>query len=146
MSMLSSLRDRLRDRAKELRSLADGLAAPCLATSTKEIMALAMIAAASDLEAAADMILELRNQCNDLMDENERLRSCLTDDADNARAILHESAELRELVFVSLNYCANGMCSAEDPCPMNTHDGKGLCGFVRKCRELGIEELDDLWA
>lgn len=33
-----------------------------------------------------------------LRDENARLRSCLSDDADNARQIIGENAQLRELV------------------------------------------------
>lgn len=34
----------------------------------------------------------------DLEDENARLRSCLSDDAENARMIMDENAKLRELV------------------------------------------------
>lgn len=33
-----------------------------------------------------------------LLDENARLRSCLSDDAENARMIMAENAKLRELV------------------------------------------------
>ena len=61
---------------------------------------------------------------------------------DEYRALIAENAKLRELAYVSLNYCANGMCSMEDCCPLNTLDGKGNCGFIRVCRELGIEEVD----
>ena len=61
MSMLTSQCDRLRDRAKELRTLAPGLSAPYVVPSTKETMALAMQSAASELEQAADAIEGLRD-------------------------------------------------------------------------------------
>ena len=82
----------------------------------------------------------LRERFENVYDECERLRSCLSDAGENARLIMAENARLRELAYVSLNYCANGYCSPEDGCPMNTVDGKGLCGYVRTCRELGIKE------
>jgi hypothetical protein len=48
-----------------------------------------------------------------------------------------ENAKLRELVRISIKYCANGCCSPEDGCPMpTTSDG---CLYVAKARELGIE-------
>ena len=39
---------------------------------------------------------ELRDMVLDLLDENARLRSCLTDDVENARLIMAENAKLRE--------------------------------------------------
>lgn len=90
--------DRLRERASELRSLAPDPDVPYLMPSTKEIMALAMRSAASEMEQAADLILELRNDLRRADDENARLRSCLTDDAENARLIMGENARLRELL------------------------------------------------
>ena len=51
------------------------------------------------MEAALSMIPA---QCDELRcklaDENARLRSCLSDDAENARQIMGENAKLRELV------------------------------------------------
>lgn len=52
-------------------------------------------------------------------------------------AIETENDKLRELAYVSLNYCANGYCSTEDGCPWNKAGG---CVFVKTCRELGIKE------
>ena len=72
----------------------------------------------------------------------QRIPTLMRDAAIDIRDIETENAKLRELAYVSLNYCANGMCSIEDCCPMNTLDGKGRCGFIRTCRELGIEEVD----
>ena len=88
---------RLQERASELRSLAPDPDVPYLVPSTKETMALAMRSAASEMEHAADTILELRNDLRRADDENARLRSCLTDDAENARLIMGENARLREL-------------------------------------------------
>ena len=48
-----------------------------------------------------------------------------------------ESAKLRELVRISIVYCANGYCSAEDGCPMPT--GRFVCLYTDKARELGVE-------
>lgn len=41
---------------------------------------------------------ELLDENAKLQDENVRLRSCLSDDAENARMIMAENAKLRELV------------------------------------------------
>ena len=43
-------------------------------------------------------ITTLNDENAKLQDENARLRSCLSDDADNARQIMGENAKLRELV------------------------------------------------
>lgn len=47
------------------------------------------------LRQAADTIWELRCKLNDEQDENTRLRSYLTDAAENARLIMGENAKLR---------------------------------------------------
>lgn len=59
--MISSQCDKLRERAAELRNLAPKPEVPYLVPSTKETMALAMMSAASEMEQAADLILELRD-------------------------------------------------------------------------------------
>ena len=48
-----------------------------------------------------------------------------------------ENEKLRELVRISIVYCANGYCSAEDGCPMPT--GLFGCLYTDKARELGVE-------
>lgn len=87
MSMLSAQCDELRERAKELRSLAPDPNVPYLVPSTKEIMALAMASAASEMESAADTIWELRCKLAGMVDMRER-----------ARVAESENAKLRELV------------------------------------------------
>lgn len=71
----------------------------------------------------------------ELEDENARLRSCLSDDAENARMIMRENAKLRELVrhlreCTRHNVCA--VCEYADD----------ACDFDYDMRELGIE-VDD---
>jgi uncharacterized Zn finger protein (UPF0148 family) len=76
-----------------------------------------------------------------LQDENARLRSCLSDDADNARQIMAESAKLRELVR---DY---ERCTMHADCSMCEYDGKlsTHCPLspcfpdADELRELGIE-------
>lgn len=46
-----------------------------------------------------EMIRKVEEEYSDLQDENARLRSCLSDDAENARQIMGENAKLRELVY-----------------------------------------------
>ena len=67
-----------------------------------------------------------------LEDENARLRSCLSDDAENARMIMGENVKLRELVrhlreCTRHNVCA--VCEYADD----------ACDFDYDMRELGIE-------
>ena len=65
MSMLSMQADELRDKAKLLRAHADGLFAPFVVPSTKELMALTMLDSASRMEEAADTIESLRGRLQD---------------------------------------------------------------------------------
>ena len=62
MSMLSNQCDELREKAKLLRSHVDGLTAPLVVPSTKELMALTRLDSASRMEEAADTIENLRNR------------------------------------------------------------------------------------
>ena len=102
-SMLSAQVDKLRERAKELRSLAPDPAVPYLVPSTKETMALAMRSAASEMEDAADTIWELRDMVHKERAEADRLREEL--EAVGTAAYLYgrddlkaERDKLRELV------------------------------------------------
>lgn len=52
-----------------------------------------------------------------------------------------ENRQLRELVRVSIEFCANGMCGLEDGCPLNAADGR--CMFDERARELGVQVTDD---
>lgn len=81
--------------------------------------------------------IECRNDENaKLQDENARFRSCLSDDAENARQIMGENAKLRELVR---DMWRDGMCECDE---------RGACeaceyGYLDRMRELGIEVTDD---
>lgn len=93
---------------------------------------------------AADTITELRGALQvasvdyrHLQDENARLRSCLSDDAENARMIMAENAKLRELVRIAGTYCVNGLCGKDDGCPL--YLGKPYCALPDRMRDLGIE-------
>ena len=52
-----------------------------------------------DREELAERIVALEDERDKLQDENARLRSCLSDDAENARQIMGESEKLREQVM-----------------------------------------------
>ena len=80
-----------------------------------------------------------------LQDENDKLseqvsslvgRSFRT--ADKMSCIEAENAKLRELVRVSIEFCADGMCGIYDNCPLNAADGR--CMFDERARELGVIE------
>lgn len=78
----------------------------------------------------------------DALDENARLRSCLSDDAENARMIMAENEKLRELVRI-MAYCTQGWRDC-DGCRMNGADGNiaepcGCVGLLDRLRELGVE-------
>ena len=62
MSMLTAQVDELREKAKLLRTHADGLNAPYVVPSTKELMALTMLDSASRMEQAAYTIESLRDR------------------------------------------------------------------------------------
>lgn len=77
-----------------------------------------------------------------LEDENARLRSCLSDDAENARMIMRENAKLRELVRV-MAYCMQQERDC-DGCAMNDAAGvvterAGCNGLRDRMRELCVE-------
>ena len=113
MSWISAQCDQLRERAKELCSLAPDPAVPYLVPSTKETMALAMRSAASEMEDAANTIWELRCKLVDIV-------------ADLQEA-LAENAKLRELVRDLYEM-------AYPECPSAFE-----AAFSDRMRELGIE-------
>ena len=89
-----------------------------------------------DLEYA---LADLKAENERLQDENGRLRSCLSDSAENSKQIMHEAhvqadenAKLRELVR-NLYACINNRdcdyCEYVDE----------ACEFERNMRELGVE-------
>lgn len=79
-----------------------------------------------------------------LRNENARMRSCLSDDVDNARQIMGENKKLRELVKLDWEW-AHSCCGSG--CRLNTeHCGYAVdreCNFEReiyeRMHELGIE-------
>ena len=75
-------------------------------------------------------VIECRNDENaEIQEENARLRSCLSDDAENARQIMGENAELRE--------CLQDFADA-----IKNDDGFGVDRgwMLERIRELGIKE------
>ena len=70
-----------------------------------------------------------------LEDENARLRSCLSDDAENAKAIMGENKALRELAKDM--YCVISRNNTWWDC--RSKDTKAFHG---KLQELGIEVVD----
>lgn len=91
-----------------------------------------------DLEYA---LADLKAENERLQDENERLRSCLSDSAENAKQIMHEAhvqeaenEKLRELVRIAVKYCDSGTC---DGCPIQGESGS--CPYSDMARELGVD-------
>lgn len=65
--------DELREKAKLLRAYADGLNAPYVVPSTKELMALTMLDSASRMEQAAYTIESLREKAQDNITERDEV-------------------------------------------------------------------------
>lgn len=79
-----------------------------------------------------------------LVEENARLRSCLSDDAENARQIMGENVTMRELIQKAWKWEKNGCyeCPLERDCKADSvYDGD--CGMAveieKEMRKLGIE-------
>ena len=70
-----------------------------------------------------------------LRDENARLRSCLSDDADNARQIMGENKKLLELAKLAVHSACFG-CPHNDK---NAWRSCGGCNLYEMATELGIE-------
>lgn len=73
-----------------------------------------------------DKTLELATENVRLQDENARLRSCLSDDAENARMIMGENEKLRELAWDLVSYGEDAECGI-------------AAAFETRLREVGIE-------
>ena len=77
-------------------------------------------------------IADMLDENTKLQDENARLRSCLSDDADNARAIIGENARLCELCETF------GMIANDAICDYYERD-EMLARANEDARELGVE-------
>lgn len=71
----------------------------------------------------------------ELQNENARLRSCLSDDAENARMIIGENAKLRELAKLAVRSACFG-CPHNDKKAWRSCEG---CNLYEYSTELGIE-------
>ena len=76
------------------------------------------------------------SKIRELESENARLRSCLSDDAENARQIMGENERLRELVL----YMHRCYVIGHDWGPWGAPEKQHVEGIMR---ELGIEVEDD---
>ena len=164
MSMLSAKRDRLRNRAKEIKALGEAMGAAHVPNGLLSVVLLTIDATDTDLRDAADTIWDLRNKCCDLMDERDEMRH---ENADLKRQLRHadeiigrqgtkieksedENERLREYVaaiapaaYKGQLSCTSGLyeCEFFNQCYNNEptkHDGRG-CKWVIWARELGIE-------
>jgi uncharacterized small protein (DUF1192 family) len=98
----------------------------------------------AECSAMHDEIARLNAECSAMHDEialleseNARLRSCLSDNADNAREIMVENAKLREYARKLLTGYACGRGELCEVCSWNGWDGD--CNARMKARELGVE-------
>lgn len=84
----------------------------------------------------------------DLEDENARLRSCLSDDAENARMIMAENEKLRELCATVIDDWMSKVCPSFPFCEFGgeyqdcTDETCGNQIYRQMARELRIE-VDD---
>lgn len=105
-----------------------------------ESIGLTMPQAATLMMEAADTICELRNRCNNLVDERERLFRANVEKNGKILRLVKENAKLRELVL-HLYEC---MCNVDEDgnheCDSCEYDNaESRCDFVRQMRELGVE-------
>ena len=80
-------------------------------------------------------VAEVKADNAKLQDENARLRSCLSDDAENARQIMAENAKLRELVRDMWFWGYEGHMGSES----QDWQMKHIDGVLDRMRELGVE-------
>lgn len=162
MSMISAQCDQLRERAKELCSLAPDPAVPYLVPSTKETMALAMRSAASEMEDAANTIWELRCKLVDIvadlqeaLAENARLREerdgwkklCTDQEIMHVmreETLDNENERLRQLVL-DMRTCIDHACMCEF-CPLfitseDMDERRCIADMKAHMRELGVDDV-----
>ena len=89
--------------------------------------------------------LKAEREVKQLKDENERLRSCLSDSAENSKQIMHEAhvqaeenEKLRELVRDYIDAPCTTCDCWQDEFRCWNYDGAD-CGLVARARELGVE-------
>ena len=136
-SMLSAQVDKLRERAKELRSLAPDPAVSYLVPSTKETMALAMRSAASEMEDAADTIWELRGMVHKERAEAKKLRASNEVIAEDHAALCKQNAKLRELVLHMYTCMGNVDADGNHECFSCEYEDTE-CDFAGRMAQLGI--------
>ena len=73
-----------------------------------------------------------------LQDENERLRSCLSDSAENAKQIMHE-AHVQEAENAKLRMLLAELYQCSRQCGCNHCGYKDWCAISNRMRELVIE-------
>ena len=84
----------------------------------------------------SDKLREAHRTERKLLNENARLRSCLSDDEENARLIMGENVKLRELVRELFDY----VCDSEPSCfGCRYHDEDDECELKGRMEKLGVE-------
>ena len=143
MSALSSKCDGLRNAADELQNVIDNAH-----NYTWPGIVSTLHYAQQGLRDAANIIwglscklagvVDQQDEIERLEDENARLRSCLSDDAENARQIMAENAKLRELCADMWTCIREGEWDCSD-CPRYARCNDGVSEFIDRMRELGVE-------
>lgn len=88
----------------------------------------------------ADEVKEVEGHIDQLNAENARLRSCLSDDAENAKLIMAENAKLREFAEMMLLVCKNqGIAGGVFTQLGSNSNLEERVDFESRARELGIE-------
>lgn len=98
------------------------------------------------LDAARREYMRLSDENAKLRDEVERLRSVVSDGADNAREVLAENAKLREAVATAIKVQAVLCGDADSPycreeCSLHRRESDDClaCDVIGVAQELGIE-------
>ena len=85
-----------------------------------------------------DAIDGIADEVEKLQDENERLRSCLSDSAENAKQIMHE-AHVQEAENAKLRMLLAELYQCSRQCGCNHCGYKDWCAISNRMRELVIE-------
>lgn len=100
----------------------------------EHIAGLSREALEADFRYVQDRRTELEEACERLQDENERLRSCLSDSAENAKQIMHE-AHVQEEENAKLRELVRDLYHDVDTLPLDF-----LSEYADRMRELGVSE------